>query len=163
VVVVMSWVIAGPGLRVVSLGDGSGVPTFGSEEVKVSATLVLSGLLFGAGAAAGVVLWRRHPRLRPVPAAFGAWFLVGIAAAFAAYLAPVLASALQSTLHAHGTIGESQAEQVIDLAPRLTRQVMSGGAGAQLLELVASAAWAVGGAVGTWAVASSLSFDDDLR
>ena len=51
----------------------------------------------------------------PVLHAVEPW--AGLEAAAGPAIAPVLASALQSTLHAHGTIGESQAGQVIDLAP----------------------------------------------
>lgn len=151
------WALASPRLRVVSLGDGTGAPTFGSDGAQVSATLLLSGMLFGAGAAAAIVLWRRHPALRSIPGAYLAWALVALSGALAGILAPWCGAI------AHGSISGSAAGAVVDVSPRLARQVLVAGGGGAVLDHVAFAAWALGGALVAWFASAYLSLADDLR
>ena len=157
VLVAAVWTIAAPRLRVVALGDGTGSPTYGSSGAEVSATIMLSAMLFGAGAAAALVLWRRHARLRALPPALWAWLGIGAlgAATSAASVAVAKLVFSADTDAAEGTI--------LELAPRLARQVMTAGQSAQFLEYLAMAAWTVGGALTVWFVALYMSFGRDLR
>lgn len=157
VIVAAAWTIAAPRLRVVALGDGTGSPTYGSNGAEVSATIMLSAMLFGAGAAAALVLWRRHSRLHALPSALWAWLGIGalgaVTSAASLALAKLVFSA--STDAAEGTI--------IELAPRLARQVMTADQSTQVVEYLAMAAWAVGGALTVWFVAAYMAFGRDLR
>ena len=157
VVVAAAWTIAAPRLRVVALGDGTGSPTYGSSGAEVSATIMLSAMLFGAGAAAALVLWRRHSRLRALPPALWAWLGIGALGAVTSTASLALARLVFSadTNAAEGTI--------IELAPRLARQVMTAGQSTQAVENIAMAAWAASGALTVWFVAAYMSFGRDLR
>lgn len=157
VLVAVAWIIAAPRLRVVALGDGTGAPTYGSSGAEVTATIMLSAMLFGAGAAAALVLWRRHSRLRALPPALGGWAGIGVLGAATSLASVAIGKAVFSadTEAPEGTI--------IELAPRLARQVMASGAGTQVLEYLAMAAWAVGGALAVWFVAAYMSLGRDLR
>lgn len=157
VIVAAAWTIAAPRLRVVALGDGTGSPTYGSSGAEVSATIMLSAMLFGAGSAAALVLWRRHSTLRALPSALWGW--LGIGALGAATSAASVALA-KSVFSADTDVAEGT---VIELAPRLARQVMSAGQGAHVVEYIAMAAWAVGGALTVWFVAAYMALGKDLR
>lgn len=157
VIVAAAWTVAAPRLRVVALGDGTGSPTYGSSGAEVSATFMLSAMIFGAGAASALVLWRRHARLRDLPSALAGWLGIGILGAATASVSVVIAKAVFTTdIHAPEAT-------VLELAPRLATQVMTTAEGTPIAESFAMAAWAVGGALAMWFVASYMALGRDLR
>lgn len=156
-VIAVLWAVAAPGARVVSLGDGSGIPTYGSDGAAVSATLMLSVLLAGAGAAAAVTIWRRMPRRRSVPGALAWWAVIGAVGAATAALAPWCVGVLA------GANLSDNAGQVVDLAPRVARQVWPTGTGGTILGHLANAVWSMAGAIVVWFLAAYSSVASDLR
>lgn len=156
-VVALVWALAAPGPRVVSLGDGSGIPTYGSDGAAFSATLLLSVLLAGAGAAAAVTVWRRMPRARRVPGALAWWVVIGCLGALTAAAAPWLGGQL-----AAASLTDN-AGAVVDLGPRVARQVWLTGSAGAVFEHVASAVWAAAGAIVVWFLAAYSSVASDLR
>lgn len=156
-VVAAAWTVAAPRLRVVTLGDGTGSPTYGSNGAEVSALFMLSAMLFGAGAASALVLWRRHSRLRALPSALAGWLGIGALGAATATVSVMVAKAVFSA------DTDAPRGAVIELAPRLASQVMTTSQDTQVAESFAMAAWAVAGALAVWFVAAYMALGRDLR
>lgn len=151
------WVVGAPRPRVVSLGDGTGVPSYGSDGASVSATLLLGVLLCGAGAAAALLIWRRHARTHTASAAAACWIAVGLVGVLIAAAAPPVARLVYTA----GT--DAASGQVVDLAPRLTRQAWATGSLGAVAEHLVFFAWTAAGAIAAWFVATYSQVVSDLR